>query len=81
MPFAPQTAVRAPLLCQRRWQVTLGAVGQPRDRDPTAAYALYRPETAEILVCRVPYDIEAAAAAIRKAGLSDGRAARLAVGR
>lgn len=81
LPFTPQTGVRTPLLRQRRWQVTLGAVGQPRDRDPAAAYALYRPETAEILFCRVPYDIEAAAAAIRKAGLSEGLAARLFVGR
>ncbi len=81
LPFTPPTGVRTPLLRQRRWQVTLGAVGQPRDRDPAAAYALYRPETAEIMFCRVPYDIEAAAAAIRKVGLSEGLAARLFVGR
>jgi diadenosine tetraphosphatase ApaH/serine/threonine PP2A family protein phosphatase len=79
--FSPQTGVRTPLLRQRRWQVTLGAVGQPRDRDPAAAYALFDPDTAEIAFQRVPYDIEGAARAIRNAGLSEGLAARLFVGR
>jgi len=81
LPFSPTTGVRTPLLRQRRWQVTLGAVGQPRDGDPAAAYALFDPNTVEIAFQRVPYDIEGAARAIRNAGLSEGLAARLFVGR
>jgi predicted phosphodiesterase len=53
-----------------------GAVGQPRDGDPKAAYALYWPKQG-IEYCRVEYDIPAAAGKIRDAGLPDGLAARL----
>jgi diadenosine tetraphosphatase ApaH/serine/threonine PP2A family protein phosphatase len=81
LPFKPQNGVRTPLLRQRRWQATLGAVGQPRDRDPAAAYALLDSDAAEIAFQRVPYDIEGAAQAIRDAGLSEGLASRLFVGR
>lgn len=79
--FSPLAGVRTPLLKQRRWHVTLGAVGQPRDRDPAASYAIYDTERAEIAFQRVPYDIEGAARAIRTAGLSEGLAARLYLGR
>ena len=45
-----------------------GSVGQPRDGDPTAAYAIWA--DGEITLRRVPYDIEAIAASMERAGFS-----------
>jgi predicted phosphodiesterase len=57
-----------------------GAVGQPRDGDPRAAYALYWPQERCVEYRRVPYDVQAAAAKIRAAGLPESLAARLSLG-
>lgn len=57
-----------------------GSSGQPRDQDPRAAYALYWPRERAIEYRRVEYDIPAAAAKIRAAGLPEALAARLYVG-
>ena len=57
--------------------VNPGSVGQPRDGDPRAAYALYFPEERTVEFCRVAYDVDRAAAKIRAAGLPDFLAARL----
>jgi diadenosine tetraphosphatase ApaH/serine/threonine PP2A family protein phosphatase len=54
-----------------------GSVGQPRDGDPRASYALYWPEDRVVEYRRVEYDIAGAAAKIRRAGLPDALAARL----
>lgn len=58
-----------------------GSVGQPRDTDPRAAYVLYTPDDRFLTYHRVPYDIDAAQSKIRRAGLPDLLAERLAVGR
>jgi predicted phosphodiesterase len=54
-----------------------GSVGQPRDRDPRAAYAIYTIETQTVEYRRVEYDVATAAAKIRAAGLPERLAARL----
>lgn len=54
-----------------------GAVGQPRDGDPRAAYALYSIEDQTVEYRRAEYDIEKAAAKIRAAGLPEVLALRL----
>ncbi|MBL8701885.1 MAG: metallophosphoesterase family protein [Alphaproteobacteria bacterium] len=79
--FRPTGGVAVPLLRQRRWLAVLGSVGQPRDRDPAASYAMLDVARAELTFHRVPYDIEAAAARIRAAGLPESLAARLFAGR
>ena len=79
--FTPTTGVAVPLLPRRRWLITVGSVGQPRDGDPAAAYSIYNTDKREITFCRVAYDIEAAAAAIHKSGLPAKFADRLFVGR
>ncbi len=61
--------------------VNVGSVGQPRDDDPRACYAVYDQETQTVELRRIEYDIEHAQAKIRKAGLPDVLAARLALGR
>jgi predicted phosphodiesterase len=57
-----------------------GAVGQPRDGDPRAAYVLYDPESRCVVYHREAYDIASVQAKIRAAGLPDFLAERLAVG-
>ena len=54
-----------------------GSVGQPRDGDPRAAYALYSPENRTVEFARVPYDIGKAAAKILEAELPESLAMRL----
>jgi diadenosine tetraphosphatase ApaH/serine/threonine PP2A family protein phosphatase len=61
--------------------VNVGSVGQPRDDDPRACYAVYDSDAQMVELHRVEYDIEAAQAKIRNAGLPDVLAARLALGR
>jgi diadenosine tetraphosphatase ApaH/serine/threonine PP2A family protein phosphatase len=79
--FTPTTDAPVPMLPGRRWLAVLGSVGQPRDGNPAAAYALLDTDKKEITYCRVPYDVEEAAARIRKAGLPLWLAERLLVGK
>jgi diadenosine tetraphosphatase ApaH/serine/threonine PP2A family protein phosphatase len=65
---------------QHLYLLNPGAVGQPRDGDPRAAYALYWPEERVIEYRRTAYDIDKAAGKIRAAGLPDALAARLSYG-
>jgi diadenosine tetraphosphatase ApaH/serine/threonine PP2A family protein phosphatase len=78
--FTPTTSFAIQLLPGRRWLAVLGSVGQPRDGNPAASYALLDTEKRELTYCRAPYDIEQAAAQIRKKGLPIWLADRLRVG-
>lgn len=60
--------------------VNPGSVGQPRDGDPRAAYILYDSNKRELTYHRVPYDVPAAQARIREAGLPALLAERLSSG-
>ncbi|WP_421592557.1 metallophosphoesterase family protein [Shinella sp. M27] len=79
--FRPVAATPVPLLPQRRWLAVMGAVGQPRDGNPCAAFALYDTESADLRFLRAAYDIAAAANKIRAAGLPVSLAERLFEGR
>jgi diadenosine tetraphosphatase ApaH/serine/threonine PP2A family protein phosphatase len=79
--FIPATDVPVQLLGGRRWLAVLGSVGQPRDGDPAAAFAMFDTTSREITYCRVPYDVETAADRIRANGLPHWLADRLLVGR
>jgi diadenosine tetraphosphatase ApaH/serine/threonine PP2A family protein phosphatase len=57
-----------------------GSVGQPRDRDPRAAYAIYHPETHLWEPRRVEYDIKSVQKRIMEAGLPLRHAERLSGG-
>ncbi len=69
-------------LCLRhgRFLMNSGSVGQPRDGDCRAAYALLETDDLVLQWFRVSYDVDAAAAAIVRAGLPLSLAARLRVG-
>ncbi len=58
-----------------------GSVGQPRDYDWRAAFAVYDSEACEVIYHRVPYDVAGAQNRIRMAGLPERLAARLREGR
>lgn len=78
--FQPVSDVAVPLSPQRRWLAVLGAVGQPRDGNPAASYALLDTKKSEITYLRVPYDIDATVTKIRNAGLPESLADRLRKG-
>lgn len=62
------------------YYINSGSVGQPRDGDPRAAYAVYEPETRLVTLCRVEYDVPAAQRKIIEAGLPELLALRLEAG-
>jgi diadenosine tetraphosphatase ApaH/serine/threonine PP2A family protein phosphatase len=78
--FTPVTGATVPLLQGRRWLAVLGSVGQPRDGNPAASFAMFDTDKRELTYCRVPYDVALAVAAIRKKGLPRWLADRLLVG-
>jgi diadenosine tetraphosphatase ApaH/serine/threonine PP2A family protein phosphatase len=79
--FVPTAGVPVQLLGGRRWLAVIGSVGQPRDGNPAAAFAMLETSSHEITYCRVPYDVETAASRIRANGLPHWLADRLLVGR
>lgn len=64
-----------------RYIINPGSVGQPRDGDPRAAYAVWDTEAGTVRFNRVEYDISTTQAKMRAAGLPDMLAERLAFGR
>jgi diadenosine tetraphosphatase ApaH/serine/threonine PP2A family protein phosphatase len=79
--FVPTSGITMQLLQGRRWLTIVGSVGQPRDGDPAASFAMFDTASREITYCRVPYDVDAAAKRIRENGLPLWLADRLSVGR
>jgi diadenosine tetraphosphatase ApaH/serine/threonine PP2A family protein phosphatase len=64
-----------------RHLVNPGSVGQPRDGDARAGYALVDTDKGEITIYRLDYPIERAQAKIIEAGLPEVLAQRLSLGR
>lgn len=81
MAFDPVTAAPARVPASRIWLATVGSVGQPRDGDPRAMYALFDTAQSRLVFHRVPYDHPGAAEAVRRAGLPESFARRLMEGR
>lgn len=65
----------------RSYLINPGSVGQPRDGDPRAAFAVYDPDARGISFHRAEYDIRACQDKIIRAGLPPRLAERLAIGR
>lgn len=78
--FRPLSGTSIPMRKHRRWVAIVGSVGQPRDRNPSAAYALFDLVERCITFWRVAYDASAAAEKIRKAGLPESLAIRVESG-
>jgi diadenosine tetraphosphatase ApaH/serine/threonine PP2A family protein phosphatase len=79
--FTPLPGAMIPVPFHRQWLVIPGSVGQPRDNNPAACYAVFEDgASAALTYHRVPYDHEAAAAKVRAAGLPQDLADRLSDG-
>jgi predicted phosphodiesterase len=65
----------------RRYLVNPGSVGQPRDGDPRAAFAMLDSESRELVIRRVEYAVERARDRILAAGLPKPLGNRLLIGR
>ena len=81
MSFSPTPGIAVPVPKHRHWLATIGSVGQPRDGNTQAMYALFDMGKLQLTFHRVIYDHHAAAAAIRRAGLAPFFADRLESGR
>lgn len=64
-----------------RHLINPGSVGQPRDYDWRAGFAVYDSEACEVVYHRVPYDLTSAQGRVLMAGLPERLAARLREGR
>ena len=78
--FAPVPGVEIPLGGLRRWLAVLGAVGQPRDGNPAAFYAVFDTTRSSLTCHRVAYDAATASRKIRDAGLPAWLGLRLEAG-
>jgi diadenosine tetraphosphatase ApaH/serine/threonine PP2A family protein phosphatase len=66
---------------RHRYILNPGAVGQPRDANPAASFALWDPAARRVEIKRVSYDVERAQAKMEEAGLPQYLVERLALGR
>jgi predicted phosphodiesterase len=82
LPLQPAINVPLPLAYTEgvRFIINPGSVGQPRDNDPRAAYAIYDDETGALTFYRIPYDIAETQRRMEAAGLPDRLIARLEFG-
>jgi diadenosine tetraphosphatase ApaH/serine/threonine PP2A family protein phosphatase len=78
--FTPMADSSMTLSKLRRWLVQPGSVGQPRDGNPAACYALFDTVQRELSFFRVPYDAETASQKVLEAGLPAALAHRLLKG-
>ncbi len=76
-PFSPESTLK---LGKERIIINPGAVGQPRDNDPRASYAIYDSKRKQIKLYRVPYDISTTQAKMVKYNLPMRLVARLSYG-
>lgn len=68
------------LIDSSRYLINVGSVGQPRDRNPAAAFSVLDVENKTYELRRVPYDIPVTQKKILEAGLPELLAERLALG-
>jgi len=78
--FKPVEREAIPLDRAHQWLAVIGAVGQPRDHNPAACYAVMDEERNTLTYVRVPYDFRTASRKIRAAGLPSMLATRLLAG-
>lgn len=70
-----------PLKRELRYLVNPGSVGQPRDGDWRAGFAVFDTDASLLTFCRVPYNLQSAQDRILAANLPPRLATRLAMGR
>ena len=70
-----------PLDAEAKYLVNPGSVGQPRDSDPRAAYAIFDAGARQLEMHRLDYPIERTQQKMVTAGLPEPLVRRLAAGR
>jgi diadenosine tetraphosphatase ApaH/serine/threonine PP2A family protein phosphatase len=78
--FRPTPGSATPVPRRRGWLAIVGSVGQPRDGNPAAAYALFDDVSEVMTFFRIPYDHLATASRIRVSGLPPLLAERITRG-
>lgn len=84
LPIRPRpTETLAPLRLESNWRYLLnpGSIGQPRDADPRAAFAIADLDNHLVEFWRAPYDVAAVQSRMRAAHLPEPLVQRLAFGR
>jgi diadenosine tetraphosphatase ApaH/serine/threonine PP2A family protein phosphatase len=81
VPHMDAADLQMSLSSDARYLVNPGSVGQPRDGDPRAAFAIYDGDLRVLTLKRVEYPVESAQKRIFVAGLPASLAHRLALGR
>ncbi len=83
MTYTMETEIR--VAADMKALVNVGSVGQPRDEDPRASYAIYEMADSNgegvVKIHRIPYDVQSAAKKILDAGLPEPLAIRLELGK
>lgn len=80
MQFPATPAQPVPLLMSRRWLAVIGSVGQPRDGQAMAGYAILDRASNELTFRKVGYDAATTARKSRQCGLPESLAQRLMKG-
>jgi diadenosine tetraphosphatase ApaH/serine/threonine PP2A family protein phosphatase len=70
-----------PLASDSKYLVNPGSVGQPRDADPRAAYAIFDSDAPRLEMYRIDYQLEKTQQKMLDAGLPEPLIRRLAAGR
>lgn len=78
--FQKEDSVTVKLEPGHKYLFNIGSIGQPRNHDPRASFAIYDSSAMTVSRYCLPYDIETTQAKIRAAGLPERLAARLAFG-
>ena len=81
MLFEPVPGTAIPVPPHRHWLATVGSVGQPRDGNRAAAFAMLDTEAAQITFHRLPYDVGAMVALARRKGVPRDAVQRLETAR
>ncbi len=66
MLFEPTPGVAIPVPRHRHWLATVGSVGQPRDGNRAAAFAMLDTDRNELVFYRIPYDVSAVVSQMRR---------------
>lgn len=80
-PDAGESGITLRLHPAGTWLINPGSTGQPRDRDPRAAYAIFDNEAMEVTYRRVHYDFDTTRRKILESGLPEVLGSRLTIGR
>lgn len=79
--FTVSDELEVKLLKGHKYLFNIGSIGQPRNGDNRASFAVFDSEKQTVTRYRVPYDIASAQEKVRAAGLPERLAARLEWGR